>query len=273
MYLPTRDDTAAPACETTPLQKTKAVLGYFGWTFFFFLLVAFIWLLHKCRTAAHDADQLREERDSLSDSIVRQMNEIEFLHRDLDTNNYLLAIAKENAAKLRRDQVFVVGDDSDSDSDSDNDSVGGGSDSLDVTANTGSVFSTSLRPAPARTPTPTPTRTPTSTRAPTPTRALTPAPVPTPSEQSGGAKTPGSPSTAGETTENGPQKEAPVDESVSRPASPEFVTSVSQRSLAYELAVAQAGQAPALINLFIGSNLFSQWPQAAKNRPSSNVPQ
>ena len=246
MYLPTRDDTPAPACETTPLQTTNAVLGYLGWALLFFLLVAFIWLLHKCRTAAHEADQLREERDSLSDSTVRRMNEIESLHRDLDTSNYLLAVAREDAAKLRRDQVFVVGDDSDSDSD--NGSIGGGPDSLEVTANTGAVFFTSLRPAPARTPTPTPTTTstrtptPTSTRTHTPTPALTLVPAPTPSEQSGGAKTPGSPSTAGETTEDGPQKEAPVDESVSRPASPELVTSVSERSLAYELAIAQAGE-------------------------------
>lgn len=231
MYLPTRDDSA-PACETTPLQTINAVLGYFGWTLFFFLLVVFIWVLNKFRDAASKVDDLQRERDSLSDSVIRKMDETEALHSNLETSNTLPTIARGDVAKLRQNQVFVIGDDSDSDSDSDNDSIDGGRDSLDVISNTGSVFSTRLRPAPARTPTP--------TWAPTPTRAPTPVPAPIPSEQSGAAKTPGAnPSVAGETPEDGAQKE---DESMSRPASPELVTSLSERSLAYELAVAQAGE-------------------------------
>lgn len=223
MYLPTRDDSA-PACETTPLQIINAVLGYFGWTLFFFLLVVFIWVLNKFRDAASKVDDLQRERDSLSDSVVRKMDEIEARHSNLETSNTLPTIARGDVAKLRQNQVFVIGDDSDSDSD--NDSIDGGRDSLDVISNTGSVFSTRLRPAPARTP--------------TPTRAPTPVPAPIPSEQSGAAKTPGAnPSVAGETPEDGAQKE---DESMSRPASPELVTSLSERSLAYELAVAQAGE-------------------------------
>lgn len=227
MYLPIRDASAL-ACEKTRLHMTATVLASLGWTFFFFLLAVYIWILNKFRDAASKVDELQRERDSLSKSVVRKMSEIEALRDHLESRNMLLSLARGKVAKLRQNQVFVIGDDSDSDSDSysDSDSIGGGRDSLDVTSNTGSVFSTRLRPAPARTP--------------TPTQAPTPVPAPTPSEESGAAKTPGaSPSIAAETTEDGAQKE---DESVSRPASPELVISLSEGSLAYELAVAQAGE-------------------------------
>lgn len=211
MYLPIRDASAL-ACEKTRLHTTATVLASLGWTFFFFLLAVYIWVLNKFRDAASKVDELQRERDSLSKSVVRKMSEIEALRDHLESRNMLLSLGRGKVAKLRQNQVFVIGDDSDSDSESDSDSIGGGRDSLDVTSNTGSVFSTRLRPAPA----------------------------PTPSEESGAAKTPGaSPSIAAETTEDGAQKE---DESVSRPASPELVISLSEGSLAYELAVAQAGE-------------------------------
>lgn len=227
MYLPTRDESV-PACEKTPLHTIATVLASLGWSFFYFLLVAYLWLLYKSRKAALEA---YNERDSLLEDAACHRSQIHCLRDCLRSNNYLLQLEKDEVARLRREQaqVFVVGDDSDSDSGSDNGSdngsIGDGRDSLDVTSNTGSVFSTSLRPAPARTP--------------TPTRALTPVPAPTPSEQAGDAKPPGPASIAGETPEDAAQKE---DESMSRPASPELSTTLSERSLAYELAVAQAGE-------------------------------
>ena len=221
MYLSRRDEMTAPDGTPASLVATS-VLSALGWASFFFLLAVFVWFNYKWRQDHAEAESVREDRASLAEAVTRKISEIESLQHDLELRDMIIANGRQEDGRLRHvpADVFVVGDNSDSDSDSESDSD---NDEMVVqTSSYASAFTTSLQPAP----------------------------VLIPAESAGNASADGEDNVAGEDNASGETKEIDEDREVqgvqrttTPPAtSPAVDPSLSPRSLAYELALAEADE-------------------------------
>ncbi|KAK1826071.1 hypothetical protein QBC39DRAFT_398822 [Podospora conica] len=78
--------------------------------FLLLLLPICIWHIHKAKTGAFEAEKLQQERDSLSESLVRRLEQIESLQSDLETSNQERNSLSESLVRQLEQIESVQGD-------------------------------------------------------------------------------------------------------------------------------------------------------------------